>query len=115
MLNASPVGPETASRTARAVSGDSVIAADIGAERVRGAHRDGRRFVAGAMNLSVNFLTRTVFAVVTGGGNNHDARVDQPANRATYRIIFEGVDCRRAQTHVNYANVVSRAVSHEPV
>jgi len=35
------------------------------------------------MNVSVNFLTGAVLAIVAGGGNNHDTRVDQPANRAT--------------------------------
>ena len=39
------------------------------------------------MNLSVDFLTRAVLAIVAGGGSYHYSGVNQLTHRAAYRII----------------------------
>src|SRR5438552_9315821 len=115
MLDARRVGPETASGTAGAEGRYGVVVASIGAVGVCRSHSQGGRLVAGTMNLSVNFLTGAVLAIVAGGSNHHDADINQPTDRAAYRIVIVRINGRRAQAHIDHTNVVGRAVTQDPV
>src|SRR5437763_17176202 len=67
------------------------------------------------MNLSVDLLSLTVLAIVTGGSHDDYARINQTANGSANRVVLVRIDCRRAQAHVNYANVVLVVVKHYPI
>ena len=106
MLDAVRIGRKAAGRTTRAVGGDAVVGASIRSERIGRANSNHRRLVAGRMNLSINLVAVGILAVVTGGGDYHDSRINQRARGATNRIVLVRADRRRAQTHVDDANVV---------
>ena len=115
MLKAGSVGPVTARRAARAVSGHAIVVARVGAKGIRGAHGDRGRFIAGTMNHAVDLLSGDILAVIPGGSGNDDARVDQATDRAANWIVFVRVNRGRPQTHVEHPDVVGRAISHHPI
>src|SRR5437763_2132099 len=67
------------------------------------------------MNLSVDLSSLTVLAIVTGGSHDDYARINQTANRSSNRVVLVTINCRRAEAHVDYANVVLVMVNHSPI
>src|SRR5216684_5057280 len=106
MNYAAGVGPMTAGRAARTVSRNAIVTTRVTAEGVGGADRDYRGFVSGCMILSVDLLAVRVLAVITGGCDDDDSRINQRPGCAADRIVLVRTDRGRAEAHVHYANVV---------
>src|SRR5687768_10847681 len=115
VLDAEGICPRTAGGTARTIARDLIVAAFVGAERIRGAYGDGRRFVARRMNLTIDFLAQSITAVVTRSGNYDYARIYQPADSPADRIVLIGINRRRAEARVHDADVVGRAICEHPI
>ena len=67
------------------------------------------------MNLSIDLLSLAVRAIIPSSRQDHHAGIDQPANRTANGIVLVRINRRRAQTHIYNANVVRRAIGHEPI
>src|SRR6476659_3213378 len=67
------------------------------------------------MNVAVELVAVVILPVVACGGENDYARIDQTTHRATNRIVAIRIDRRHAETHVDDANVVSRAIGSDPI
>ena len=69
--------PETASRPARTVGRDAVIAAHVGAVAVYRAHSNCRGFVTRRMNKSIDFRAGSILSAVSGGDHDHYSCINQ--------------------------------------
>src|SRR5256885_10850000 len=67
------------------------------------------------MNLSIDLLSLSVLAIVSGRSHHDYSRINQTANRSANRVVLVRINCRRAQAHVDYANVVLVMVDHYPI
>ena len=115
MTRPAVVRPEAARGAARAVGGHAVVAPRVGAEGVRRAHGDGRRLVAGRVNLPVDFVSGGVLAVVAGRGDDDDAGVNELAHGVAHGVVSVVIYGRLAEAQVDDAYLVERAVSQHPV
>src|SRR2546423_9694846 len=95
-----------AGRPTRTVGGDAIVFAPIGAECIRRADSNNRRFVTGRMNAAVDLPAKRIFPVIAGRGDHYNSGIDQRAGRATNRIVLVRVNGGSAQAHVYDADVV---------
>src|ERR1051326_4596160 len=114
MLRPVRISPVTPGRPARAIRSDFVVCARIGPESVSRADSDRGRFVAWRMDLSVNFLSVVILPIVASRSQANYSSIDQAAHSATNGIIPVRVNSRRAQTHVDDTDIVSRAIIYHP-
>src|SRR6266850_6048141 len=115
VLDSCGICPATARRTAGTEAGNAVIVTAVRAESIGRSYRDCGRLVSGTMNLAINFLASRVLAIVAGSGNNDDTSINQATDCPAYRIILVGINCRRAQTQVDHANVVRSVIGQQPI
>ena len=115
MFDADRIGPVTACRAARAISRDSVIASDVGAIGINSANGNGRGLISWRMNPTVHLRVACILTIVSSGSDNHNAQIDQRAHSPANRIILVRINRRHAKTHVDHADVVLTAVSHDGV
>src|ERR1043165_1658411 len=106
MDNSARICPLAVCWPARAISRYAIVAASIGAEGVCGAYRNYGRFIAGSVNGSIDLPAVRVLAVVTGSRDHYNSRIYQGTSGTTNRIVLVRANCRRAQTHIDDANVV---------
>src|SRR5712664_2933075 len=106
MLHALCVSGVAARRAARTVGGYAIIVARIGTEGIGRANSNHRRFVTWRVNRSIDLVAVCILAIVAGGSDHYDSRVNQRTSGATDRIVLIRTDGRRSETHVDDADVV---------
>ena len=107
--------PVDEARTARAEAADDVVGTVRRPLRARAADGQHPRRVAGRADAAVLNLPRRVAAEVARGGDDHDARVDDLLRGDRQRVGPRGFVDRRADRHVDDADVVRRVIRQHPV
>src|SRR5262249_32167807 len=115
MFVALGICPVAASRSSRAVGGDPVVAAGVSAICVGCAYRNRGWLITWRVYQPVLLVAVAVLAVVAGSSHANDPRAYQTSHGETQWIVDVRVNCEAAEAHVDNANVVGRAISHNPV
>ena len=83
MFGPAVVHCKTAGRPSRTVCRDRVVAARVRSEGIRGAYGNCGWFIAGRMNLSVDFCAVLAPSIVAGGRHDHNSGIRHAADRLT--------------------------------
>ena len=67
------------------------------------------------MNLSVDFLTGAILAIVTGCSKDCDPGINQATHHLANWVILIGIGGQRAEAHVDYANIIDCTIGQHPI
>src|SRR5207244_1482479 len=94
---------------------DRVVRPVDGLMGVQRPNSDGAGLVTGRYDPTIGDLARAVLALVAGGADDHDARLDGPADGSAERIRRVTLPGIAAQRKIDHPDVVGAPVLHVPV